>query len=49
MLIIALVMIALSVGAAVLFFMEFAPSRSSAVTRRLEEVQAGGVLDLAYR
>ncbi len=44
MLIIALLLIALSVGAAVLFFMEFAPSRSSAVTRRLEEVQAGGVL-----
>ena len=44
MLIIALVLIALSVGAAVLFFMELAPSRSSAVTRRLEEVQAGGVL-----
>ena len=44
MLIIALVLVALSVGAAVLFFMEFAPSRSSAVTRRLEEVQAGGVL-----
>jgi tight adherence protein C len=43
-LIIALLLIALSVGAAVLFFMEFAPSRSSAVTRRLEEVQAGGVL-----
>lgn len=44
MLIFALVLIALSVGAAVLFFMELAPSRSSAVTRRLEEVQAGGVL-----
>jgi tight adherence protein C len=40
----ALVLIALSVGCAVLFFMEFAPSRSSAVTRRLEEVQAGGAL-----
>ena len=45
MLIIALVLIALSVGAAVLFFMELAPSRSSAVTRRLEAVQAGGTLD----
>ena len=44
MLMIALVLVALSVGAAVLFFMELAPSRSSAVTRRLEEVQAGGVL-----
>lgn len=44
MLILALVLIALSVGAAVLFFMELAPSRSSAVTRRLEEVQAGGTL-----
>ena len=44
MLLIALVLIALSVGAAVLFLMELAPSRSSAVTRRLEEVQAGGTL-----
>jgi tight adherence protein C len=43
-LLVALVLIALSVGAAVLFFMELTPSRSSAVTRRLEEVQAGGVL-----
>jgi len=43
-LLIALVLIALSVGAAVLFLMELAPSRSSAVTRRLEEVQAGGAL-----
>jgi tight adherence protein C len=43
-LLIALVLIALSVGAAVLFLMELAPSRSSAVTRRLEEVQAGGTL-----
>jgi tight adherence protein C len=40
----ALVLIALSVGCAVLFFMELAPSRSSAVTRRLEEVAAGGAL-----
>ena len=44
MLVAALVLIALSVGCAVLFFMEFAPSRSSAVTRRLEEVAAGGAL-----
>ena len=44
MLLIALVLIALSVGAAVLFLMELAPSRSSAVTRRLEEVQSGGPL-----
>ena len=44
MLIIALVLIALSVGAAVLFFVELTPSRATAVTRRLEEVQAGGVL-----
>jgi tight adherence protein C len=43
-LLIALVLIALSVGAAVLFLMELAPSRSSAVTRRLEEVQSGGPL-----
>ena len=44
MLVAALVLIALSVGCAVLFFMELAPSRSSAVTRRLEEVAAGGAL-----
>ncbi|HEU5050646.1 MAG TPA: type II secretion system F family protein [Gemmatimonadales bacterium] len=44
MLIVALVLIALCVGAAVLFVMELAPSRSSAVARRLEEVKAGGTL-----
>ena len=42
MLIIALLLIAMSVGAAVLFLMELAPSRTATVTRRLEEVQAGG-------
>ena len=42
MLIIALLLIAMSVGAAVLFLMELAPSRAATVTRRLEEVQAGG-------
>jgi tight adherence protein C len=41
-LIIALLLIAMSVGAAVLFLMELAPSRTATVTRRLEEVQAGG-------
>jgi tight adherence protein C len=43
-LIAAIVLVALCVGAAVLFVMELAPSRSSAVARRLEEVQAGGVM-----
>ncbi len=44
MLIAAIVLVALCVGAAVLFIMEVAPSRSSAVARRLEEVQAGGLM-----
>ena len=44
MLIAAIVLVALCVGAAVLFVMELAPSRSSAVARRLEEVQAGGLM-----
>jgi tight adherence protein C len=43
-LIAAIVLVALCVGAAVLFVMELAPSRSSAVARRLEEVQAGGLM-----
>jgi tight adherence protein C len=43
-LIAAIVLVALCVGAAVLFVMELAPSRSSAVARRLQEVQAGGTL-----
>jgi tight adherence protein C len=43
-LIAAIVLVALCVGAAVLFVMEVAPSRSSAVARRLEEVQAGGLM-----
>ncbi len=41
MLIIAAVFVALAVGAAVLFFVELAPSRSAAVTARLEELRAG--------
>ena len=44
MLILALVLVAMAVGSAVLFFMELAPSRTADVARRLEEVQAGGVL-----
>ena len=44
MLIAAIVFVALCVGAMVLFVMEIAPSRSSAVARRLEEVQAGGLM-----
>jgi tight adherence protein C len=43
-LIAAIVFVALCVGATVLFVMELAPSRSSAVARRLEEVQAGGLM-----
>jgi tight adherence protein C len=42
MLIIATLLIALSVGAAVLFFVELAPNRSTAVAERLEELQAAG-------
>ncbi|HEU4761691.1 MAG TPA: hypothetical protein VFS74_05175, partial [Gemmatimonadales bacterium] len=41
MLIIAAVFIALAVGATVLFFVELAPSRSAAVSQRLEELRAG--------
>ena len=44
MLILVALMIAMSVGAVVLFFMELAPSRAADVARRLEEVQAGGTL-----
>ncbi|HEU4800924.1 MAG TPA: type II secretion system F family protein [Gemmatimonadales bacterium] len=42
MLIIATLLIALSVGAAILFFVELAPNRSTAVAERLEELQAAG-------
>ena len=41
MLIIAAVFIAFAVGATILFFVELAPSRSAAVTQRLEELRAG--------
>lgn len=42
MLIIATIMIALSVGAAILFFVELAPNRSTAVAERLEELRSAG-------
>ena len=42
MLIFATILIALSVGAAILFFVELAPNRSTAVAERLEELKAAG-------
>jgi tight adherence protein C len=42
MLILAALLVALAVGAVVLFFVELAPSRSAAITQRLEELRAGG-------
>ena len=44
MLILVALMIAMSVGAVILFFVEMAPSRATDVARRLEEVQVGGTL-----
>ena len=44
MLILVALMIAMSVGAVILFFVEMAPSRATDVARRLEEVQSGGSL-----
>jgi tight adherence protein C len=51
MLIIAALLVALAVGAAVLFFVELAPSRSAAVTQRLEELRtgAGSIPDIVRR
>ncbi len=50
MLIFATILIALSVGAAILFFVELAPNRSTAVAERLEELKtAGGSPDILRR
>lgn len=51
MLILALVLVAMAVGAAVLFFVELAPSRSAAVAARLEELRegAGNLPDILRR
>ena len=51
MLILALVLVAMAVGAAVLFFVELAPSRSAAVAARLEELRetAGTLPDILRR